>query len=432
MASRTEILYPRGESVVCSGTTELLARGRGPAARRSLARDPRVRWSYAAGDGPFRAVRGSARRLGFGAPLMAKSWETTGVPSGPVRLRARMRGASATHSRFRLDDPPRLGPISAVQDPETGVVTLAAPEAGDREDAGPPKLTWYLGDGTTEAGATASHRYDENGHYVVEVQGEDEDGCDSLRVVDLSVPVGGPKDDLSEVDWCDPLEAKIRPDGESYGFWPPDIGTNPESKDAPAKIALGPRQGKKDFAAAYGFEIRMLVFGNPEKCTSRQVVRSRHIVERKNGIQLAKQPIRATYADDGYGSDGRFRKAVPRADGKAEVTWLDFPGVIADASYTNAQVNADFISYVSGQEAPIEHEEPEGIGSEKGETAYLRFSVCAAWKPPEGKRGFDFKLHEKKGPDDVVPKAARKEKLAAEDDKATIDTDRGVTGCGAK
>ena len=132
-------------------------------------------------------------------------------------------------------------------------MTLAAPEAGNPDDPShPPSLTWYLGDGATATGAIVPHKFD-TGEYVVNIEAEDADGCTSQRTVDLSVPVDNTVEDLSEVDWCDPLEVLIRTKGESYGFWPPDVGTNPESKDAPRKVELGRRQGS-GFAVASGFE----------------------------------------------------------------------------------------------------------------------------------------------------------------------------------
>ena len=419
---------------MCAGSTQLVGMPRGPGAARLSKSDrlPRMRWSYASSGDRFHRVHGRVLPLAAaGAPVVAKAWNTSDLPAGKTRVRLRIDGDSgATRSRFTLDQPPVIGRIAARVDRESGLVTLRAPEARDPDHSSrPPSLTWYLGDGTTEKGRTVEHHFD-SGDYVVDVEATDDDGCTGERVVDLSVPVGQPTGDLSEVKWCDPLEALVRSKGESYGFWPPDVGTNPESKDAPAKVELGRRQGG-GFAVAYGFEVRMRVLGNPDKCESRQVIRGRYVWETKNGNEEYRVPIRATYADDGYNEDYRFRKSGPsgKADGTSEITWLDFPGVKANDNYTNAQVKADFLDVVKGKEAPIEHTEDE---EGPGETAFMRISVCAAWKPPDGTRDSDFKLHERKQPDAAFPPAAEKDRLAAKDDFSAGETTRTVTGCGQK
>ena len=56
---------------------------------------------------------------------------------------------------------------------------------------------------------------------------------------------------------------------------------------------------------------------------------------------------------------------------------------------TKAQVNATFLDLVTGQEAPIKHGQ-ESETDAKGETVFLRFSVCAAWNQPEDAKDSNY------------------------------------------
>jgi hypothetical protein len=341
-----------------------------------------------------------------------------------------------SQSRFILDRPPTVGQPTAGTNPETGVTTLSAnaPAGGLARAAQEQgsQFKWYLGDGTTATGQSVTHRF-QPGDYVITVEIRDQAGCATRLVMLLHAPASG-NPTLSRVDWCDPLGGGVRFGDQSVYSWPPDVGANQQSKAAPVMVTLGRHHdaGAPGFAVAFGFEVRVTVVGDPAKCTSGQVIRSRYWWEADGKQEEYISPAKSgSYASDGYGADytGRFRTVQPAADGTSTIAWLDFPGVLysKDAKETRAEVMATFVSYVHGQEAPISHSETEG----SGEAAFLHFKVCAAWNQPSGTRDSNFDVLGAGAPDAALPAQAAPP-LAPQDDVYQGPAKNTMKGCGPK
>ena len=291
---------------------------------------------------------------------------------------------------------------------------------------------WYLGDRTTATGQTVRHRF-KPGHYIVTVAIHNRSGCTTTKVVQLHAPTGGMRT-LDEVEWCDPLAGYVRPSGSSVFRWPPDLGANPQSKAPPVKVTLGRRHDAEHpgFAVAFGFEVRVTVLGNPAKCRTGQVIRSRFWWD-ENGKQMERiDPTTSdSFAYDSYGDEykGRFRTVEPGADGTSRIAWLDFPGVLYSEGKqeTAAEVMATFVTYVTGQEAQTDHVEAEG----QGETAFLHFKLCAAWNQPSGTRDSSFEALGRGGPDAMPPKQVEPP-LAPKDAVYAGPAKSAMQGCGPK
>jgi hypothetical protein len=371
---------------------------------------PPARWEYAAGGSGFRAIRGNELTpWAAGAFVSQTRWDTASLRAGPVRLRLRFGDGRFARSQFILDRPPGLAQPRASFDPSSGQTTLSAvmsPGGSAHAAQSEVAVKWYLGDGTTATGPSTSHRY-QPGDYVVTVEVRDGAGCVTRRVVLLHLPENG-QATVTKVDWCDPLGGAVRAGGQSMFAWPPDVGLDPNAKAPPQKVTLGRRHdaGHPGYAVAFGFEPRVHVLGDPDRCVASQIVRAHAWWEQDRSPRLIEwvSPFHGTgYEDDG--PVARFRQVQPNADGTSTISWLDFPGVQFDenVAYKSAQVLDLFYVWVTGQEAPIHHVETEG----GGETSFLHFAVCAAWNPPAGTRDSNFRVLDRGGPDAPLPTDAQ-------------------------
>lgn len=436
-AAKATILYPAvHDTAVCAGTVQLLG---------ETSADPSsARWQYAPGGSVFRPVHGKELRSdNVGPDFSQVFWDTSSLPTGAVHLRLRFGDGPSASSTFLLDQPPTLEKPAASENFGTGMTTLSVRSATATASAearaaqkSKDEITWYLGDGTTETGNPVTHRFTP-GDYVITVQVRDPKGCTTRKVVLLHVSSDAPPT-LSAVDWCDPLDGELQHHGTSHFKWPPDVGTDQQSTKPPENVPLARRHdaGAPGFAAAFGFEVRFQVLGDPAKCTTGQVVRSKHW-ETENGknLEIIAPGSGPEFASDGYdrGYTGRFYTVQPAADGTSTIAWLDFPGVpYSTGGVTAAQVTATLVSYVSGQEAPISHKETEG----PGETVFFRFRVCAAWNEPAGTVPESFRLLGAGGPDARQP--AETEPPLAESKNVYPDSEHwgpaktAMPGCGPK
>lgn len=393
-AGKLEIVAPAPGERVCSGGTTLIARDRGG----QLAGPARQRWDFAAaGSGFLPAATDRVPSLALGPPSSTSIWDAATVPGGPVALEFASGRQRAT-SEFVLDRAPVIGPIESTRDPETGLVTFSAPNAFD-PDGVIARLIWYLGDGTVVEGPTAEHVY-QPGKYVVGVEARNANGCITTQTAGTEQPQQQPQQ-LSAVDFCDPLEVSFTIEGPS------------DRTDWPNRQKLygwGPGQVTTGFVhnaktgAGYLFEANVRVYGNPDLCKTGQVYKGWFLRQRRNG------PLEATgtnrWSDDDYDKPRELRKTSPdpRGDGTSNITWLDMPSVLRSPPplITNAEIQLDFTSYASGVGVD-EHPniaEPEG----PGETAWVHFRLCSTWHPPKRAKDHSWKTIAAGGPDDLPPK----------------------------
>jgi hypothetical protein len=391
---KLEIVTPAPGERVCSGGTTLIARDRGG----QLAGPARQGWDFAAAGSDFlTAVTDPVPSLALGPPSSTSIWDTGAVPGGPVALEFTSGRQHAT-SEFVLDRAPVIGPIEASRDPETGLVTLSAPNAFD-PDGIIARLIWYLGDGTVVEGPSAVHRY-EPGKYVVDVEARDANGCVTTQTAGTEQPQQQPQQQLGALDFCDPLELSFTIEGPSDRTdWP---NRQKVYGWGPGQVTTGFVHNAKT-GAGYLFETNVRVYGNPDLCKTGQVYKGWFVRQLRNGLVEATGTNRWT--DDDYDKPRELRKTSPdpRGDGTSNITWLDMPSVLRSPPplITNAEIRLDFTGFASGVGAD-EHpaiSEPEG----PGETAWVHFRLCSAWRPPKATKDHSWKTIAAGGPDDLPP-----------------------------